>query len=59
MPARSSSRSRFTNIDRDMAGTPAAIDEKVVAPNSRLRTRRRLHRSARISVARATGQYCR
>ncbi len=40
-----------------MVGTPRAIWENVSAPNSRLRTTSGVHRSARISDARAIGQY--
>src|SRR5262245_38910902 len=42
-----------------MCGTPLAMSLKVAAPNSRFRTISGVQRSARISEARATGQYCR
>ena len=56
-PARSSSSSRLISIDRDIVGTPLAMAENVSAPNIKLRTISGFHRSARISDARATGQY--
>lgn len=56
-PLSSSSRSRLMSIERDMCGTPLARLVKVLAPHSRFRTMSRLHRSAKISEARATGQY--
>ena len=46
-------------MDRDIVGTPLAMAENVSAPNIRLRTISGFHRSARISDARATGQYWR
>jgi len=45
------------SIERDIVGTPLAIAENVTAPNIRLRTINGFHRSARISDARAIGQY--
>jgi hypothetical protein len=47
----------LSSIDRDIVGTPLAMAEKVSAPNIKLRTISGFHRLARISDARATGQY--
>ena len=49
----------MASIDRDIAGTPRAKSLNVCAPSIRLRTINGVHRSARISDARAIGQYCR
>jgi hypothetical protein len=56
-PARSSSSRRVTSIDRDIWGTPRAMEVNVSAPNMRLRISNGVQRDARISDARASGQY--
>src|SRR5688572_6110694 len=57
-PASSSSRRRDASSEREMPGNPRSISLKRWLPRMSSRTISGVHRSARISDARATGQYC-
>ena len=57
-PASSRSRRRDASSEREIPGSPRSISLKRWLPRMSSRTMSGVHRSARISDARATGQYC-
>jgi hypothetical protein len=54
----SRSRRRDDSSEREIPGSPRSIALKRWLPSTSSRTMSGVHRSARISVALATGQYC-